>query len=236
MDMEITCNRCHQSVQPEDCYCPNCGLPRLVYASDGSTEQTQPEIWEKAVRDAGTLDWKPALRAALLMAIPAGLLSSEATPAGRFGLLWMASAAAWAVVIYMRNQKPAWITLGAGARIGLVTGLLGGWLAFGVSGSALFVERFLFHQGGQIDAEYTSIFVSKLQQTTQQTLAGMGPADAAQAQGVFAGMLSWMASPEGHAAMWAGSLAFSSLFLLLFAVCGGALGARIQAGKRRPEV
>jgi hypothetical protein len=236
MDMEITCNRCHQTVQPEDCYCPNCGLPQLVYAADGSPEQTQPEIWEKAVRDAGTIDWKPALRAALLMAIPAGLLSSGASPAGRLGLLWMASAAAWAVVIYMRSQKPAWITLGAGARIGLVTGLLGSWLAFGVSGGALFVERFLLHQGGQIDAEYSSIFVGKFQQTVQQSLAGMGPADAAKAQAVYAGMLSWIMSPEGHAAMWAGSLAFSSLFLLLFAVCGGALGARIQARRRRPVV
>jgi RNA polymerase subunit RPABC4/transcription elongation factor Spt4 len=234
--MEKTCNRCHQTIQPEDCYCPACGLPQLVYAAEGAAGETQPEVWEKAVRDAGTLDWKPALRAALLMAIPAGLLSSEVSPTGRLGLFWMASAAAWAVVIYMRSQKPAWITLGAGARIGLVTGLLGSWLAFGVSGGVLLVERFLFHQGGQIDAEYSSIFISKFQQTIQQTLAGMGPADAAQAQTVFAGMLSWMTSPEGHAAMWAGSLAFSSLFLLLFAVCGGALGARIQAGRRRPEV
>jgi RNA polymerase subunit RPABC4/transcription elongation factor Spt4 len=217
--MEKTCNRCHQTIQPEDCYCPACGLPQLVYAAEGAAGETQPEVWEKAVRDAGTLDWKPALRAALLMAIPAGLLSSEVSPTGRLGLFWMASAAAWAVVIYMRSQKPAWITLGAGARIGLVTGLLGSWLAFGVSGG-----------------EYSSIFISKFQQTAQQTVAGMGPADAAQAQAVFAGMLSWMMSPEGHAAMWAGSLAVSSLFLLFFAVCGGALGARIQARRRRPEV
>jgi hypothetical protein len=234
--MEPTCNRCHQAIQPEDCYCPTCGLPQLVYVNDGSQEQNPPELWEKAVRDAGTIDWKPGLRAALLMAIPAGLLSSDASPAGHFGLFWMAAAAGWAVVIYMRSQRPAWITLGAGARIGLVTGLLGSWLAFGVSGCALFVERFLLHQGGQIDAEYSSIFVSKLQQTAQQAVAGMGPADAAQAQAVYAGMLSWMMSPEGHAAMWAGTLAFSSLFLLLFAVCGGALGARIQARRRRPEV
>jgi len=91
--MENTCNRCHQAVQLEDCYCPACGLPQLVYAADSDAVETQPEVWEKAVRDAGTLDWKPALRSALLMAIPAGLLSSEATPTGRFGLLWMATAA-----------------------------------------------------------------------------------------------------------------------------------------------
>jgi hypothetical protein len=234
--MENTCDRCHQTVQPEDCYCPACGLPQLLYAVEGAAEQSLPENLEKVVRDAGEIDWKPALRAALMMAIPAGLLSSGASPSGHLGMIWMATASAWAVMIYMRGQRPAWITLGAGARIGLVTGLLGSWLAFGVSGGALFVERFLFHQAGQIDAEYASVFISKFQQTAQQTVAGMGSADAAQTQAIYAGMQSWMLSPEGHAAMWAGSLAVSSLFLLLFAVCGGALGARMQIRKRRPEV
>lgn len=234
--MEITCNRCHQTVQAENCYCPTCGLPQLVYETDDTPGLDSPETAEKAVRDAATLDWKPALRASLLMAIPAGLLSSEASPAGRLGLFWMASAAAWAVAIYMRGQKPAWITMGAGARIGLVTGLLGSWLAFSVSGGALLAQRFFFHQAAQLDAQYASVFVARFQQTAQQSVAGMGSADAAQAQAIYASMQSWMLSPEGHAAMWAGSIAVSSLFLLLFAVCGGALGARMQIRRRRPEV
>ena len=102
------------------------------------------------MRDAGTVDWKPALRAALLLAVPAGLLSSGS----RRWAFWAGldgCAAAWAVVLYMRSQRPAWITIGAGARIGLVTGLLAGWLAFAVSGGALFVERFVLHQSSQID-------------------------------------------------------------------------------------
>jgi hypothetical protein len=187
------------------------------------------------VRDAGSVDWKPALRAALLMAIPAGLLSSEASPAGHLGLFWMATAAAWAVVLYMRSQKPAWITLGAGARIGLVTGLVGGWLAFGVSSGALFVKRFVLHQSSQIDAMYSSLFASRFQQTIQQSLAGMSPSDAAQTQPIFAKMMAYVLSPEGHAGMWAFSIAFSSLFLLLFAVGGGILGTRMQPRSRRPE-
>jgi hypothetical protein len=234
--MEITCNRCHQTVQAENCYCPACGLPQLVYASDGPPGQTQPERWDETIRDASSVEWKPALRAALMMAIPAGVLSSEASPTGHLGLLWMTAAAAWAVVLYMHSQRPAWITLGAGARIGLVTGLLGGWLAFGISGGALFVERFVLHQSSQIDAEYSSIFVDRFQQRTQQSMAGMGQADAAQAQAVFGSMQTWMQSPEGHAGMWAGSIAVSSLFFLLFAIGGGALGARMQARSRRPEV
>jgi len=215
--MEISCSRCHQTVQAENCYCPVCGLPQLVYATDGAPGQAQQERWNQATRDASSVDWKPALRAALMMAIPAGVLSSEASQAGHLGLIWMATAAGLAVMFYARGQRPAWITLGAGARIGLVTGLLGAWLAFAVSGGALFVDRFVLHQSSQMDAV-------------------MGPADATEFRLELAPFKAAILSPEGHAGIWAGSIAVSSLFLLLFAVAGGALGARLLARTRRPEV
>jgi hypothetical protein len=233
--MEITCNRCHQTVEAEDCYCPSCGLPQLVYAADGPSGQNEPERWNEGARDAATINWKPALRAALLMAIPAGVLSSAASPAGRLGLIWMTAAATWAVVLYMRSQRPAWITLGAGARIGLVTGLLGAWLAFGVSGSALFVDRYVRHQSSQMDAEWKAN-VDLSQQMTQQWVAGMGAADAAQAQAVRAQFQAWMLSPEGHAGWEVFGVASNSLFLILFAVAGGAMGARLLARSRKPEI
>jgi hypothetical protein len=167
------------------------------------------------------------LRAALLLAVPAGLLSSEASEAGRLGMLWMAAAAAWAVVLYMRGQRPAWITVGAGARIGLVTGLLACWLAFGVSSGQLFVQRFVLHQSSQIDAAWKAYV-----EASQQLTAQMGLGDAAQMQAQKA----WMLSPWGHAGFVAFGFAFNSVFLLLFAVAGGALGARLLARTRRPEV
>ena len=234
--MEITCKRCHQTVEAESCYCPACGLPQLVYAAEGPPGQIQPERWDEGPRDAATIDWKPGLRAAVLMAIPAGLLSSQASPASHLGLIWKTAAAAWAVVLYMRSQRPAWITLGAGARIGLVTGLLGAWLAFGVSGGALFVDRYVLHQSSQIDSAYSSLVVDPARQWAQQSIAGMGPADAAQAQVIFGGLQALLASPEGHAAMLAVYIAFSSFFLLLCAIGGGALGARMLVRSRRPEI
>lgn len=225
--MEITCNRCHQAVLAENCYCPVCGLPQLVYAADAPPGQTQPERWDEAVRDADSVDWKPALRAALLLAVPAGLLTSGVSPLGGLGLFWMAAAAAWTVVLYMRSQKPAWITLGAGVRIGLVTGLLAGWVAFGVSGGKLFVQRFVLHQSSQIDAAWKASV-----EASQQLTAQMGLGDAAQMQAQKA----WMLSPEGHAGFETFGFIFNAAFLLLFAVAGGALGARLMARTRRPEV
>jgi len=234
--MEITCNRCHQSVPVDSCYCPACGLPQLVYSAEG--EGGVPpgsERWPEPVRDAGSIDWKPGLRAALTLAVPAGLLSSGISPLSALGIFWMAGAAAAAVVLYMRSQRPAWITIGAGARIGLVTGLIAGWVAFGVSGIWLFVQRVVLHQAGQIDSVYTAFLVA-FEQKAHESMASMTASDAAQLQATLAQIQAWLTSPEGHAAIWAISIAFNCAFLVLFAVGGGALGARMQARRQRPEV
>jgi hypothetical protein len=225
--MEISCSRCHQTVQAENCYCPVCGLPQLIYATDGASGQAQQERWNEATRDASSVDWKPALRAALMMAIPAGVLSSEASQAGHLGLIWMATAAGLAVMLYVRSQRPAWITLGAGARIGLVTGLMGGWVAVAVGSGQLFVQRVLLHQSSQMDAAWKDA-VEASQQLTMQ----MGLGDAAQLQAQKA----WMLTPWGQAGGITFNLIISALFLILFAVTGGALGARLMARTRRPEV
>jgi hypothetical protein len=147
----------------------------------------------------------------------------------------MATAAGLAVMLYMRSRRPAWITLGAGARIGLVTGLVAGWIAFAVSGAALFVQRFLLHQSSQIDSEWSSRVVMG-QQLAEQFSSGMTPTDAAQAQAMRVQFQAFMLSPEGHAGMEVMRFAASAAFLILFAVAGGALGARLMARTRRPEV
>ena len=228
--MEINCNRCHQPVEAESCYCPTCGLPQLVYTAENGTGQILPERTE-TVRDASSLDWKAAMRAAILLAIPAGVLSSGISPVGILGLFWMLAAAAWAVTLYVRGQRPAWITTGAGARIGLVTGLIAGAVAFGVSGSTLFVQRVVLHQSGTIDNEWKAR-VEASNQLTQQFAAQMGVTDATQLQA----QKNLMLSPEGHAGIEAFGMATNSLFLLLFAAAGGAMGARLLARSRRPEV
>ena len=231
--MEITCTRCHQTILADNCYCPACGLPQLVFSAEGGTSTGVVEKPHEPVRDASSVDWKAALRAVLMLAVPAGILSSEATPFGLLGMIWMAGAAAMAVFVYLRRQRPGWITMGAGARIGLVTGLLGGWLAFAISGSALYVQRYVFHQAAQIDGEWKTAMLAS-QEMTQQWMAGMMTPEMAQAQTAKA--QAWMLSPEGHAGWAAFGFACDAMFLLFFAVAGGALGARIMARTRRPEV
>jgi len=225
--MEMTCNRCHQTVQTDTCYCPACGLPQLVYSAESLTGQSQPERWNEAVRDAGSVDWKPALKAAAMLAIPAGLLSNGLSPSNIFGLFCMAAAAAWAVVLYMRSQRPAWITVGAGARIGLVTGLLGGWTAAGATAASLFAMRFFFHQGKTIDDTWLTM--------VNQIMAQESAAAGVDAQSIQV-VRTWMLSPEGRAGSMLGGMVFLVAALILFAVAGGAICSRLLAGSRRPEV
>jgi RNA polymerase subunit RPABC4/transcription elongation factor Spt4 len=224
--METTCSRCHQTTQADSCFCPVCGLPQLVYSDEDAAVQSQPERWNEAVRDAGSVAWKPALRLALLLAIPAGILSNMFSPVSIFGMPLMAISGAWVVLLYMRSQRPAWITIGAGARIGLVTGILGGWVAAATTGITLFAMRFWFHQG----TFYDNLWQTLTSQMSQQWVT-MGVDSQ-----TIAEMQRMLFQPEGRAAWLLAAVTMLAMVLLLFAVAGGAIGARLLARRRRPEI
>lgn len=224
--MEITCSRCHQPVPESSCYCPACGLPQLVYENAESSSAGQSERWTEAARDASSVEWRPAIRAAMFIAVPAGLLSSGFSPVGILGLFWMAAAAAWTVSSYVKRQRAPWITMGAGARIGFVTGLIGCWVAFLASGADLLVERYFLHQGAQFDQLWQEVVNRSISQQVQAMAAN---AEALNAFKDFA------LSPQGKAGMMFGGLLFLEVALLGFAVAGGAFGARLMARTRRPQ-
>ncbi len=224
--MEVTCSRCNSTMQKDSCFCPVCGLPQLVYSAEDNGAQNQPERWTEAVRDASSVAWRPAIRSALMLAIPAGILSNMLSPLSVFGMPLMAIAGAWVVLLYMRSQRPAWITIGAGARIGLVTGLVGGWTAAASTGVTLFALRFWFHQG----RFYDDLWQTLSQQMSQQwTSMGVDPQTITEMQNM-------LLPPEGRAAWLLAALTMLAMVLLLFAVAGGAIGARILARRRKPEI
>ncbi|MGD0156396.1 MAG: zinc ribbon domain-containing protein [Terracidiphilus sp.] len=223
--MELTCSRCHQTVQPGDCFCPYCGLPQLVYSTDGSSGPSQSERPAEPGPDASAIEWKPALRSALALGIPSGILCAELTRLGLIGALFMPVAAAWVVALYIRSRRPAWITIGAGARIGLVTGILGGSAAALTTGASLYAMRFWLHRGQALDAEWQS----QINLVTQYW-ASMG-FDAQQ----IATNRALMLSPEGHAGVILFSIVFLGIVLLALSVAGGALGARFIGRPRRTE-
>jgi hypothetical protein len=137
----------------------------------------------------------------------------------------MAAAGAWVVALYMRGRRPAWITIGAGARIGLVTGILGSWTAAFTTAVSLFAVRFWLHHGSSLDAEWQS----QMNLATQYW-ASMG-FDAQQ----IATNRAIMLSPEGHAGFMLFSVVFLAIIILAVSVAGGALGARFFGRPRRIE-
>lgn len=234
--MELTCSRCHQPVAPDHTFCPACGLPQLVYSTESAEAQPQGDRWTAAIQDASTVEWRAAMRFALLLALPAGLLSSASSPLNSLGVFWMAAAAAWAVVLYVRSGRgTAWVTMGAGARIGLVTGILGAWLTFALSGGALFTERYWLHSTAETDTAYKASVEQVFSNAEQQTLNGMEPGDQEKVKAVWGAMQQWMLSPWGRAGVLVAGLSAYSLFLLFFAVGGGAVSARLMARARLPR-
>ncbi len=225
--MELTCNRCHQTVEEGASFCPSCGLPQLVYSVESATDAGQPAHWSEAACDASSVAWRPAIRAALALGVPAGMLCSFLSPVGIFGLLLMALAGMWVVSLYMRAQRPAWTTLGAGARIGLVTGIVGGWTAAATTGLTLFAMRFWLHQGQVFDGFWETLVNQQMAQKWAET--GIDVATIGQVK-------TMMLSPEGRSAWILCVLGFLVSALLVFATVGGAVGARLQIRKRRPEV
>ncbi|HKN22236.1 MAG TPA: hypothetical protein VJX73_12505 [Terracidiphilus sp.] len=223
--MEVTCSRCHQTVQDGYCYCPNCGLPQLVFSADNSADAGQGERWGEAVRDANTVDWNSALRSTLPLAIPAGILCSMLSPVSILGLFLMGATAAWVVALYIRSHQPAWITVGAGARIGFVTGVVGSGSAAAMSGLSLYAMRYWLHRGSAFDDFWQSVV--NMQQA-QGVAVGADPQNLAAAKAL-------MMSPEGRAGLMLFTIAVLMTTLVLFAVAGGALGARILTRARRRE-
>jgi Flp pilus assembly protein TadB len=90
--------------------------------------------------------------------------------------------------------------------------------------------RFWLHQGKFYDDLWQN-FVSQMNQQLTQQGASMGidAHDIAQMKAMFA-------SPEATAAWLLVTLAVLSVGLLVFAVAGGALGARLLVRSRRPEI
>jgi hypothetical protein len=182
----------------------------------------------------GDIAWRPAFKAAAMLAIPAGVLCSGLIPLGQsLGLLWIVGAAVWAVGLYTKRARQGRISMGAGARIGLVTGLFASWLTISVNGIGLWVARFLMHQGGQMDSMWAAEVQNSLL-LSQQMVAQMGMTAAQAAQSTQFSK-AWMLSAEGRAGIALSTFVAGAAFLIFFATIGGALGARLLAQPRRPS-
>lgn len=233
--MEATCQRCHEPLREADRYCASCGLPQLTFSPESATLATggePPPFYPPGSQGAHNIVWRDAMKASLLLAIPAGLMCLA--PGGSvLNVLWLTGAAVWAVSLYSRRTRAVWLSSGVGARIGLVTGLIGSWMAICVHALSLWMVRFEFHEGGQIDSLWSSQIENWLQ--LEQHLLVQSGESSADVTSYIHMLRGFVSTPEARAGTLVGGYVLITGFLVLMAMAGGALGARFLTHPRRPR-
>lgn len=221
--MELVCHRCGGAVQESEPFCPHCGAPQLRYeAPEGPAHAPVASAQRFNVRSPDSVHWRDAIRAAAIISVPAGLLSS------RLGLqaiwaVWLILGGMTVISIY-RRRTGTMPTGRMGWRIGVVLGLFTAVISNVVDGVSLMVQRFAFHQGAVLDQSYHQA----VQLSSKMYLDLFASSNPEMATAIAKAQHFWF-TPAGAAAMMLINAAGMAFFMLIFAAAGGALGARLTA-------
>jgi hypothetical protein len=222
--MNLLCHRCGANLSASDMFCPNCGSPQLKFA-----QQEEGEASYGGGRPPGAppraqgISWKDAILAALLVAIPAGLLSAVSVLS--WGCcLWVVGGAVLAIVLYHRRAPGFLLETRSGVRIGAVAGLIAAYSSVIATAIWRVFARYVLHQGYAIDQFYDAV----IQQST--ALVKTNP----DAEAQWRAYVHFLMSPDGRAAYTLINAATTSVGIILFSAIGGALGVRLLAPRKTP--
>jgi len=222
--MNLLCHRCGANLSASDMFCPNCGSPQLKFA-----QQEEAETTSGGVRPPGAppraqgISWKDAILAALLVAVPAGLLSAVSVLS--WGCcLWVVGGAVLAIVLYHRRAPGFLLETRSGVRIGAVAGLIAAYSSVIATAIWRVFARYVLHQGHAIDQFYDAVI--------QQSTAFVKTNPDAEAQ--WHAYVHFLMSPDGRAAYTLINAATTSVGIILFSAIGGALGVRLLAPRKTP--
>lgn len=205
-------------------FCPNCGSPQLKFA-----QQEEGEAVYGGVRPPGAppraqgISWRDAILAALLVAVPAGLLSAVSVLS--WGCcLWVVGGAVLVIVLYHRRAPGFLLETRSGVRIGAVAGLIAAYSSVIATAVGRIFARYVLHQGYAIDQFYNAV----IQQST--ALVKTNP----DAEAQWRAYVHFLMSPDGRAAYTLINAATTSVGIILFSAIGGALGVRLLAPRKTP--
>jgi hypothetical protein len=220
--MNLLCHRCGATLSASELFCPDCGSPQLKFAQqeevDGDSVSGRPP--GTPARSQG-ISWKDAILAALLVAVPAGLLSAVSVLS--WGCcLWVVGGAVLAIVVYHRRAPAFLLETRSGIRIGLIAGLIAAYSSVIATAVGRVFARFVLHQGYAIDQLYDAV----IQQST--ALVQTNP----DAEAQWRTYVHFLLSPDGRAAYTLINAATTSLGIILFSAIGGALGVRLLASRK----
>jgi ribosomal protein L40E len=217
--MDLACHRCGATLSTPELFCPHCGSPQLRFESSDEQTPYQSDTNGTPLLTGQMIAWRPAVQAALIVALPVGILSSLLD----FGILWVLAGGFGAVALYQRKAVTV-ASARAGWRIGLLVGMLAAFLSSTVDGLSMVFERYGLHHGASIDQR----LIALTQQMTDQ-MVRQNP-EAAQQIPWF---IHFWLSPDGHAAVVLFMSAFAAIMMIAFSSIGGALGARVLGTRRR---
>jgi hypothetical protein len=219
--MTLPCHRCGATLSASELYCPECGSPQLKFAQQeegGNGSGTRPA---GTIARSHGISWKDAILAALMAAVPAGLLSSISV-LSMGCCVWVVGGAVAAIFLYHRRAPGFLLETRSGVRIGAIAGLIAAYSS--VIGTALWraFDRYALHQGDAIDQFYESV----IQQST--IIVQTNP----EAQAQWHSYVHFLMTPDGKAAYTLINAATTSLGIVLFSAIGGALGVRLLAARK----
>jgi hypothetical protein len=221
--MEVLCQRCGVALNPTQVFCHNCGAPQLQIepADIVSTEESGGATAAAPSRD---IAWKAAIRAALIVFLPAALLSSVVN----FSCLWVIGGGMAAVALYRRRSN-AILDTRSGLRIGLVVGLLVALTTSALDAVSMVVQRFGTHSARDIDERWNATLQPMIQQMQQsyEQASHSNPESAAQ----IVSMIHFWQSADGKAAGVLMAYGLLATGIIVFSAVGGALGSRIFAAR-----
>lgn len=222
--MDPVCHRCGNSLHASEGFCSHCGAPQLqVEATEGAPQQ-QPAV--RLSGDVHTVQWRAAILAALLVAVPVGLLSGLTRSASLFPI-----AGGFAVLALYRRRGSPFTDGRIGWRVGAILGALSAFVASAAWGVELVIERYWLHQGDAIDAE----FGLAAHQIVDQAIKWNGQTIQQAPPEVVHNTTNFWLSADGHAAIQL-LIAFSmSLGIVMFAAVGGAIAGRVFSLRTRAQ-
>jgi len=217
--MDLACHRCGATLASPELFCPHCGAPQLRFEPNEEQIPSQAGGNGSGMRASQLVAWRPAVQAALLVALPVGVLSSLLD----FSILWVLLGGFSAIALYQRKASLQ-VHPGGGWRIGMLVGVMAAFLATIVDGLSMVFERYGLHHGASIDLR----LVSLTQQMTDQ-MVHQNP-EAAQQIPWF---IHFWLSPDGHAAVVLFMSGFAAFMMIAFSSIGGVVGARVLGARKR---
>jgi hypothetical protein len=206
-------------VQEGWAFCRHCNAPQIRVAmteaapsSPSRDQAAAPPVTYPHFVSASGIEWRHALAATAIAGLVGAILML--TPLQAFGL-GMVIPGALSVVLYRRRKLMADITPGMGARLGIVTGMVG----FGVLAVPLALGAAILHLGDQMRA---LIILG-----VEQAAARSSDPQAQQA-------VELVKTPQGSALFLSLALILTFLAFVIFSALGGALGAALL--RRRPRL